>query len=194
MRRNDSLNYYISITNATKKLKRMENQQPTPGKYALTYGLILGGISLVFNIMLYVMDMHYQRDWTVGIIGLLIMVAILSIAIFQFKKANAGILLLGQAIKIGVGGALIAAIIGVIYQYALANFIDPDFVTKVLEVQSNKAVEAGKINSEQAAQQMEMGRKFFWIGYPAALLVSMFFGFIISLIAGLIMKKSPSDY
>ncbi len=172
----------------------MEQQSPKTGTFALRYGLLLAGIGLVFQLMLYSMNMHYQRNWVLGIIGLLIMVAFISIGIFQYKKANSGILSLGQALKVGVGISLVSGIIAILYQYILASFIDPEFVQKTLEFQANKALEAGKINAEQFRQQIDMGKKFFWMGYPIGLIITILIGLIISLIAGLIMKKSPKAY
>ena len=172
----------------------MEENQPKTGKLALTYGLILGGISVVFGLMLYSMDMHYQRDWTIQVVGIVITIVALALAINQFKKANNGFLTMRQALKVGVGTALIAAVIGILYQYILANFIDPEFMNKAIESQMSEAIASGSITSEQADQQMEMGKKFFWIGYPIYLIFSVIIGFIISLILGLIMKKQKPAY
>ncbi len=172
----------------------MEQQPPKTGKFALTYGLILGGISLIFGLMLYSMDMHYERNWTIGVIGLVIMAVVLTLGILNFKKANAGMLSLGQALKIGLGAALVGALIGVLYQYIQANVLDPDFVDNVMELQRAELQANSKLTSEQIDQQIEMGKQYFWIGYPVAIVMNLFFGFIISLIAGLVMKKTQSEY
>lgn len=172
----------------------MEENQPKTGKFALNFGLILGAISLVFGIMLYTMDMHYQRNTAVSIVGIAITIVVLFFAINQFKKNNNGFLTISEALKIGVGAALIAAIIGVIYQYALANFIDPDFINKAIDAQMGEAIAKGDMTPEQAEQGKEMGKKFFWIGYPVYVVISVFLGFIISLIIGLILKKQKPAY
>ena len=172
----------------------MEQQPPKTGKFALNYGIILGAISVAFGIILYSMDMHLERNWTVGAVGILIMASIIAMGILAYKKANGALLSLGQALKVGMGIALIGAIISVIYQYVLVNFIDVDAIDKIMELQKAQFAENSKLTPEQIDQQIEMSKKFFWVGYPIILIVNLFFGFIISLIAGLIMKKTESEY
>ncbi|UNY97656.1 DUF4199 domain-containing protein [Zhouia spongiae] len=172
----------------------MENTQPKTGKFALKFGLIQGAIGIVFSLMLFSLDMHYEQNPVAGIIGLVIMAVIISIAIYQYKKANNNVLTLSQALKVGIGTALIAGVLGVIYQYLLVNVIDPLFMDKFAEVQRAKLGEMGKFTSEEIEKQIEMSKEWFWIGYPIALIMSLFFGFIFSLIGGLIMKKAPSEY
>ncbi|MCQ0111256.1 Protein of unknown function [Zhouia amylolytica] len=172
----------------------MENTQPKTGKFALRFGLILGAISIVFSLMLFSLDMHYEQNTAAGIIGIVIMAAVVSIAIFQYRKANNNVLTLSQALKVGIGVALIAGVIGVIYQYLLVNVIDASFMEKFAEMQRAKLTEMGKFTSEEIDKQIEASKNYFWIGYPIALIMSLFFGFIVSLIAGLIMKKAPSEY
>ena len=46
----------------------MENQQGSLKTTMITYGLILGGISVVFQLMLFFLDMHYQQPPAVGIV------------------------------------------------------------------------------------------------------------------------------
>ena len=116
------------------------------------------------------------------------------IAIFQYRKANNNVLTLSQALKVGIGVALIAGVMGVIYQYLLVNVIDASFMEKFAEMQRAKLTEMGKFTSEEIDKQIEASKNYFWIGYPIALIMSLFFGFIVSLIAGLIMKKAPSEY
>ncbi len=171
----------------------MEENQPKTGKYAMNFGLILGVISVIFGIMLYTLDMHYQRNTAVTIVGVLITIVVLFFAINQFKKNNGGYLTLSEALKVGVGAALIAALIGVVYQYALANFIDPNFMDKAMDAQMAEAVANGSMSSADVEQGKEMGKKFFWVGYPIYLIVSVLFGLIISLVIGLVIKKNKPE-
>ncbi len=171
----------------------MEENQPKTGKYAMNFGLILGVISVIFGIMLYTLDMHYQRNTAVTIVGVLITIVVLFFAINQFKKNNDGYLTLSEALKVGVGAALIAALIGVVYQYALANFIDPNFMDKAMDAQMAEAVANGSMSSTDVEQGKEMGKKFFWVGYPIYLIVSVLFGLIISLVIGLVIKKNKPE-
>ncbi|MGS2741175.1 DUF4199 domain-containing protein [Sinomicrobium sp. M5D2P17] len=167
-----------------------ETLQPKTGKFALNYGLLVGGLMVLFAVMLYIMDMHYQQNWTVTIVNYLILIIGTIVAISKFKKLNGNILSLTHALKIGLGIALIAAIISVIYALLLTYVIDPDLLDKSFELASQKLRETGKLTEEQIEQQMEMGRKFAWVGYPFILILNLFIGFIVSLITGAVMSNA----
>jgi len=168
----------------------MEENQPKTGKFGLNYGLILGVISVVFGIMLYTVDLHYQNNTVVTVINVVISIALITWGILQFKKANGGFITLSQALKVGVGIALIATILGLIYLAVLANVLDPDFAVKSTEFRLQGAIEEGSITQAQAQQQIDASKSFFWIAYPAQLIIGVLFGLIVSLIVGLIVKKN----
>ena len=66
----------------------MQTQTNSIKSTMITYGVILGGISIVFQLMLFFLDMHYQQPPAVGIVSLLIMTGLLLFAFVQFKKIN----------------------------------------------------------------------------------------------------------
>ncbi|RRQ48203.1 DUF4199 domain-containing protein [Maribacter algicola] len=169
----------------------MEENKPKTGQFALTYGAILGGISIIFGIMLYSADMHYQGGIAVMLISLALSIAGIVLAMIQFKKANGGFMSFAQALKVGVGVSLIAGIIGIIFNQLMANVIDPDMMNKAMEFQRNQLTETTSMTPEQIDAQMEMGKKFSTptMQIVFGLVFSLFFGFIISLISGLILKK-----
>lgn len=170
----------------------METQKLQSRKFIINYGLLLGLASIVLSVILYVLDMHMQQGWLTGTLSFAIMAGIIIYGINEFKKNNGGYLTLGEALKIGVGVALIAGIIGAIYQFIFMNYIEPDFLDKMMELQFEKMIEDNPdMTEEQINMSMEMGKKFStpWITTAFSIIGSLFFGLIISLIAGLIMKK-----
>ena len=66
----------------------------------LNYGLIMGGLTIAFTLMLFLMDMHYQnssiQQWT----GLLIMAGSIVFGQLAFKKMNDGFISLGEGMKL----------------------------------------------------------------------------------------------
>ena len=64
----------------------MENQQSSIKSIMIIYGLILGGISVVFQLMLFFLDMHYQQPPAVGIVSIVIMIGLLVYDFIQYKK------------------------------------------------------------------------------------------------------------
>ncbi|MFD0797384.1 DUF4199 domain-containing protein [Maribacter chungangensis] len=169
----------------------MEETQPKTGKFALTYGLILGGINLIFIIMLFSLDMHYQNEWPTMVIGLVLMITMIVIGMMQFKKANKGFMSFSQALKVGVGICLISGVIGVIVSQVMTNFIDPDMIAKATEFQRNKMLEGTALTPEQIDAQIEMGKKFQTplMQVVFGLLINIVLGFVFSLIPALVLKK-----
>ncbi|MCK7589962.1 DUF4199 domain-containing protein [Subsaxibacter sp. CAU 1640] len=170
----------------------MEEQKPKASKFIINYGVILGIVSILISVVMYVTNLYIEKSWIAGTLSFIAMVAILIYGINEFKKNNAGFLSLGQAIKLGIGMALVAGIIGVVYNLIFVNFIEPDFMEQMMQMQFDKMVEDNpNMTQEQLEMSMEMGRKFSspWITSAISIVGSLFLGLIISLIGGLIMKK-----
>ncbi len=175
----------------------MEENQPKTGKFGLTYGLLLAGIGIAFGLILYSLDMHYERGWVVNLVSFLSMVGVISLAIYQFRAANGGFISLGQAMKVGLATAVIAGIIGVLWQTFFINVIEPDFMDVVFERSKAEMIEQNPtMTDEQITQGEEMIKMFTKPSVMAVMgiVVSLFLGSIISLIAGLIMKRQDNTY
>jgi predicted branched-subunit amino acid permease len=173
----------------------METQTLPVRKFILSNGLLLGVSSIILSVIMYVMNMHLERNWIVGTLGFVLMIVFIVLGISQFKKSNGTFLSLSQALKIGVGIAVVAGVIGAIYQLIFMNVIEPDFMDKVMEKQYEQMVESNpNMTQEQLDMSMEMAKKFSSPAITAAfsLIASAFFGLIIALIAGLVMKKENS--
>ncbi len=170
----------------------MEANPPKTGKFSLNYGLILGGLGVIFGLMLFMSDAHTSQSPVNSIISIVMSVGVIFWGILNFRKANEGFLTIGQALKLGAGIALIAGIIAVLYTILLANVLDPDFPAKVMD--ARLAEVAGDMTPEQLQQQKEMGLKFWWFGYPVILIVNIIIGLVIGLVGGLIFKKAQPDY
>lgn len=172
----------------------MENQKSSSKSIMLNYGALLGFISILTNVAVYAMGKTYDQHWSVGVISIIIMIAILTLGIKKFKESNEGFLKLGEALKIGLGIALIAGLIGVIYNFIFTSYIEPDYFSNLVQIQEQKWIEAGMaedaIDSARSMMEMMSG-----IGIVSAITIigSLFLGFIISLISGLIMKKSDEE-
>lgn len=169
----------------------MEAQKPTVGKFAMNYGVILGVIMIIIAVIMYVTGMSMEGKQWPQYLYYIIFPIVIFYAISQFKKQNANVLSLGQAIKLGVVIAAISAIVYAIYILIFSYIIDPEFMGQMKEVVRDKMLEAPNATQEMVDQQMKVAEMFMsplvgsalWIG------LSMFFGLIWSLIGGLVMKK-----
>jgi ABC-type spermidine/putrescine transport system permease subunit II len=174
----------------------MENQKITTVKTALNFGLILGGISLVYSLMLFFLDMHYQRETATSLIGYTLLIGLVLWAIMHFKKNNDGYISLSEALKTGVGTALISAIIVCIYTIVMIQYLDPEFLDKSIEYQKQKMLQENpEISLESVNKMFSMQKEFSgpFIISGFIIIFNLFFGFIISLIVGLIVKKSKPE-
>jgi len=162
----------------------------------IKFGLILGLTSVVFQLILYFFDMHYKNDTTAGMISLIIIIVIIVYSFIQFKKANEGFISLSETLKIGLGVSLLSAIISIVYTQILVNFLDPETMNKSLDLTienmriQNPEMPKDTLESVRAIQK-KMSSPL--ILSAIQIIFALFFGFIISLIGGLIVKKSKPE-
>lgn len=169
----------------------METKQLSTGQAALMYGIILGVISVAFSIILYVMDLAYERNWATTVVSVLMIVILIAIGIYQYKISNNGLITLSQALKVGIGVALIGGIFGLIYLAVLTNFIEPNFWDTTFErAKPEMLAQNPKMTPAQVDEIIAMQKKFAWMTYPTILVFNLFIGFVVALITGLIVKKS----
>jgi hypothetical protein len=170
----------------------MENQASAT-KTMLTYGLYLGIVSIIVSVANYSFGNIYKPHWSINIINYLLMIGFIALGLKAFKDQNGGYLKLAEAIKIGMGIALVAGILSLIYFLIFVKVIEPDFISKLGEVQEQMMYERFPDMDEAILEkQVEMSKKFMTPGVMSAFILggSLFLGLIFSLIIGLIMKKT----
>lgn len=164
---------------------------PKLGAYNYRYGAMAGGIAIVFSIMLFFMGMTYDQSPVIQAINILIPASMAVMAILTFKKDNTGLLSLKQAIKLGVGVFLVAAIIGLAYFTVFINFIETDFISNTAAMQADALSEAQPTMDEDIIEMQQTNtEKYFYISYPVILIINVFTGLIVGLVTGLFTKKS----
>tara|TARA_A200000113_G_C8681403_1_gene295640 strand:+ start:119 stop:649 length:531 start_codon:yes stop_codon:yes gene_type:complete len=174
----------------------MKNLPLKTNTYALRYGSILGLISVAFGIMIYTLDMHYQGDQKIGIVSLVISIVVIMLGLLAFKKDNGGYIQLSEALKTGIGIALISGLISVVYQFLLVTIVDPDTIEKMVNFQMEKIKLQQPEITPETYDMIESSQKKFttpWVMVTIGIVFSLFFGFIISLIGGLIIRKSKPE-
>jgi len=175
----------------------MENQPKLLKKsIMLNYGLYLGITSILISVIIYALGMHYDQDWKIGTISIAVMAIIIFLGIKKFKELNNDLLSLGQALKTGIGIALIGGIISVVYTLIFMNFIEPDFMANTMVKAEQEMIDKfPDLSDEQIESQIEMMKNFSspTITSAFALIASIFLGFVISLIVGFILKKSDEE-
>ena len=173
----------------------METKKGSVKKVAMQYGLILGFVSVLLSVVVYAMGQTYEQPWWQGVLSFVIMLSCIVYALKIFKADNSGFLSLGEALKVGLATALIAGIIGVIFNLLFTTVIEPDFSANLLEKARMDMIEQDT-PEEQMEMALSISEKMTSPVVLAAMGIigSLFFGFIISLIAGLIMKVEKPEH
>jgi len=163
----------------------------------LTYGLYLGIAAIIVSVANYSFGNIYKPHWIINVLSFLLMIVFIVLGIKVLKTQNGGFLRLGEAIKLGVGIALLSGILGAIYFLVFSSYIEPEFTTKMGEFQEQMMYEKfPDMDEAMIEKQVEMSKKFMTPGIMAGMAIvgNVIFGLIISLIAGLIMKKEETQF
>ena len=168
----------------------MEAQKPSIKPIAYTYGFYLALLSILGIVILYVLNQ--ERNWIMSAISLVITVVIYVYGIGAYKKKNGNLLSIGDALKVGLGMALVGGIIAAVYAIIHYSLIQPEFIDNIREkAYLDMTTRNPNMTEEQLANATKMSNMFtskFFIS-TVMLIMSLLFGLIISLIVGAIMKK-----
>ncbi|WP_431165286.1 DUF4199 domain-containing protein [Tenacibaculum halocynthiae] len=171
----------------------MENQANSKS-IIINNGLILGASSVLLSLTMYALGKHLNPHWSLSIVSMLITITLIVLGIKKYRAINNDLITWGQSVKIGVGITVLAALVSVIYNYIFVSFIEPDFMAQMMEVQNQKMLDGG-MSEEQIEAANEMSQKLSspLIGAAMGIIGSAVLGFIISAIAGAIMKKTEEN-
>lgn len=170
----------------------MEIQQAKTSKFVLNYGLVLGILMVVLGVIMYVSNYHLQPHWAFSVISFLIFIAVVSYGIKAYKKENGHYLTVGEALKVGVGIALIAGIISGVWTLLLSTYIEPDYMVQMTDMQREQMLERfPEMTDAQLDSAAEMNSRFMtpWFTFAIAIVSNLLFGLLVGLVAGLIMKQ-----
>mgnify|MGYP000002540648 FL=1 len=160
-------------------------------KYMLEYGTWTGVTLISFAIMLFFLGAHYENSTSTQIINALIQFSGITIACLAFKKANSNTITWGETRKIGTGISLIIAILSIVYTLLLTNFLEPDFMNKVLEISYYDTMEKNPefLANMSLSEFIDVSMPWTYLTYPFILFFSVLFGFVYSVILGLFIKS-----
>ncbi|MGJ8742887.1 DUF4199 domain-containing protein [Polaribacter sp.] len=171
----------------------MENQTNSKN-FIVKNGVMLGVASIILSLVMFATGTHLDPHWSNSLISAALFIGLIFLGTKQFKEANNGFMSWGEGVKVGVGIAIVAGLIVVVYNYIFMNFISPDFMSQMMEIQNQKLLESG-MTEEQIEATNEMGKKFQSPAIMAAMGIIGYAigGFIIAAITSAIMKKSEEE-
>ena len=155
---------------------------------AIFYGIILAILRVSTDVTLKVLDVNSIVYYVGYIIGFILEIILVVLAIKAYKNSNNGLLSFVEAIKTGI---ILLVITGVAF-YACQAFFDPEFpVRKVIEITEKYNPNELENVLEEIDKAKKNPKHLF--SFAMNILYFTFIGFIISAIAGAVMKKTEGD-
>lgn len=170
----------------------MEKKNTSVFYNGLIWGLILGFVSIIFSVVLYMLDQFGNQS--LGYIGMAISLVIMIFGMRSYRdQVLGGVMPFGQAFGFGVIAFVVSGVLTSIFSYILFTVIDPELLSKIKDMAIEKAMEksGGRAPVEAIEEGMEMMSFMFkplWMAVMG-LVGSGFMGAIISLILAAIFKK-----
>lgn len=169
----------------------MDNQKSLLKKIAYNYGFMLAGLSVLVLAIMYALGL--DKSWIISILSIIASVLIFVYGILAYKKGNGNEISLGQALKVGMAIAAIGGVLAAIYSFIHYSYIYPEFVEMTRQ---NSLDDALTKNPELKGEALEMTEKMITIFTSPSVLATfslignLFFGFIVSIITGAIVKNN----
>ncbi len=162
---------------------------------AMISGLMLAVALIAFSLILWLTG--NVLNTTLGYFSYLIMLGIIMWTTLKYRKGEEGqYLAYSKALGYGTATVFLASILVAIWTYLLYAVIDPGLVEEMAVMTETKLLEGG-YSEDMVEQQMAMSKRFMNPALIALMVIVMytFFGFILSLIAGIFTsKKQPNAF
>ena len=171
----------------------MENQPAVTRKSVMiNFGVLMGFASIIIQLLIYVFGNIYEPHWSFLVLSFAVTIAFIVLGIKKVKSIQNGFLSMGDALKTGLGIALISAIIYSVYLAIFQHLIEPSYFDNLALIQEQTILEQ---NPNMTDEQLEQAKGFAAMFNNSAvnaaitILISLFLGLVISFFSGLVMKK-----
>ena len=125
-------------------------------------GMLLGGVSILLTMTVYLINIELMVEWWFGILNLLISLILVIYLGINYRNINNGFISFGNAFKFSFLILIISYLVGIIFQILLYNIIDPSLpeVIKQLTVEMmesfgtpDEAIDAAIVGIEQGIEE-----------------------------------------
>ncbi len=171
----------------------MENTKVSVWKGTLNAGIFTGLLMVLYSLLLYFLGQTLNK--VLPSLGFLIFIVGLYLGIRSFRdNARGGFLSYGQVLGAGTVMSLYIAIITAIFAYLLYAVIDPDLIVKMKDIQREMLMNRG-LSDEQIENSFKISAwtRTPWFIAASSLVGTVFWGFIISLVEGIFLKREPEN-
>jgi hypothetical protein len=171
----------------------MENK-PSTLMLSLGYGVIIALAVIVFNLILFLLNL--SQDNPLNYFAYAILLAGIILAQFNYRnKYMGGFITYGNAFKLGLLTSIFLAVIMGIYTFVFLKYIDPGAMEEGMAIAEQKMMDRGMSDME-IEQGMAIARKFTGVGMATfmAILSNIFLGMVISLLTAIFVKKEDTGF
>ncbi|TYB77432.1 DUF4199 domain-containing protein [Bizionia gelidisalsuginis] len=169
----------------------MESPQQSFKSIAYTYGVYYALLGIAMIVSLYIMETDSNIILT--IVNVLGTVGIIAYSVIAYKKENGNAITLSQSMKAGLATAAIGGLLIALFTYIHYSFINPEFITTIRENALEDIYKSGtEMTADAEEQALSLMNIFTSPGFIStiSLIGSIFFGLVVSLITGLIVKNA----
>ena len=168
------------------------NEQPSTARVALKWGAILGIVSIIFSLILFITDNVGNSG--LGIVSFVLTIGGLVLAMRDFRTLNGGFMAYGQGLSVGTLTAGISGLLSSLFSVFYTTVIDTGVMGRMVDKTRDKLEESG-LSDEQIDQQIKFVEMFQSPGLTFAFGVigAVIFGFVLSLVIAAILKKEKTN-
>lgn len=183
----------------------MENSQENQSNFlpsAAQNGLVLGFISIIITMGVYLTDVSFMADWKFGIMSFLIFSAIAVVFGRKYRSEIGGYISYGNAFKYTFVMLLVSGLISVTFNILLYNVIDPDLpqtVTKAMLENQEKMLRGFGMSDDMIDQtleqlEIEMPKGFSTMGQIKSSWAIVLSAAFFAAIASIFIKKNKPEF
>jgi len=170
------------------------NEKSTFWKSALTNGVILGIVLIIYSVILYMFNLSLVKG--LNYVNYIFIIAGLIWFTKNYRDNSlGGNISYGHALGYGTIIVILAALISTIYSYVLMKYIDPSLIDKMIAQGEQEMINQG-MTDDQIELTQSMSKKFMQPGLMNTMVFVFFsiINFIIALITSAIVKKEGDPY
>lgn len=178
-----------------------KNATPTLLNHALKHGAILGIISIVLTLLLYVIDYTLMVNWKVGLVLSAVLIGYVIYAGIDYRKELGGFMSFGKAFQHGFIMFAVSGLLSTVFSLVLYNVVDTELPAKLTETtieSTTEMMEGFGMPEDKLEEAMEKARKdaedrFTVAGTFKGYAIGLIIFAVFALITGAIVKRKEPE-
>lgn len=171
-------------------------------RHAIKSGVILGIISVIISLLMYVTDVSLFATWWLQLILFVFYLALVCYFGIRYRNETGGYLSFGQSWVYSFVALAISGLIGSIFSILLFNVVDPELpevITEQVIRNSESMMQGFGVPEDEIDKALEEARDdtregFTAFGFMRGYLLTLIGYAVFSLVSGAIIKKKEPEF